>query len=268
MRYVRPNDLEEAVAAVAGGGLPLAGGSVLVPLLARAEVEPAAVVDVGRLPALRELRDAGDELIVGAAVTLERLARVEPAGEAALTEAAASVGNPLVRRVATVGGNVASRLAQAALVPALLALDATVVWADDDEATPIADVLGGAPQPGRLVASVRIGRDASRRSGFFKLAWREATGAAVASVAVAALDRDGEIVEPRVAAGGLMQPARLGRAESVLAGRAWSEPPVDAASSAAADDARELARLDDPGDPRPELVALGVRRLLGRLGQP
>jgi CO/xanthine dehydrogenase FAD-binding subunit len=121
--------------------------------------------------------------------------------------------------------------------------------------------------PGRLLLAVRIRRDPSRRSGFVKFAWRQATGAAVASVAFAALEAEGAMVEPRVAIGGLAAPRRLPRAEAVLAGRPWASAPVDDAAAAAAEEASTLDGLGDPDDTRPQLVALGVRRLLRRLAE-
>jgi carbon-monoxide dehydrogenase medium subunit len=268
VRYVRATDLDEALAEVAGGALPLAGGSVVVPLIARGELAPSAVVDLGKLTSLRELRDEGGELVLGAAVTLAAVARVEAAGEAALPQAAAGIGNPLVRRIATVGGNVASRLPTADLVPALLALDATVVWAGSDADSAIAEVLANGQGGGRLLESVRIRRDERRRSGFVKFAWREATGAAVASVALAGLEVDGRIREARLAVGALVAPRRLGAAEAALEDGAWSELPAEEAAAAAAEEASSAAGVTDRDDLRPRLVALGVRRLLARLGAP
>ena len=251
MRYLRPNDLDEALAAIDEGGLPLAGGSVLVPLIARGDLTPSAVVDVSRLAPLGEIRDEDGELAIGAAVTLEAVARLPAAGEAALPEAAAGVGNPLVRRVGTVGGNLASGLPTADLVPALLVLDAETTWAGSE--------------PARLLTTVTIRRDPGRCSGFAKFAWREATGAAVASVAFAGVSRDGAVAEPRVAVGGLVAPCRLERAEAALTDRPWSERAIDEAATAAARESAERSGLP-ADDLRPRLVALGLRRLLHRLG--
>lgn len=265
MRYLRPTDLDEAVAAIAAGGLPLAGGSVLVPLIARGALSPDVIVDVSRLAPLNELRDEDGELTVGAAVTLEALARAQPAGEAALAEAASAVGNPLVRRVGTVGGNIGSGLPTADLDPALLALDATVTWAGSaDGPVTVSHALAGA-ESARFFDTVRIRRDPDRRSGFVKFAWREATGAAVVSVAFAAGHAYGAIENPRLAVGGLVVPGRLARAEAALEGSSWSGPGVADAADAAAEDAAELAALSED-DERLRLVALGVRRLVERLG--
>lgn len=264
MRYLRPNDLDEAVAAIAAGGTPLAGGSVLVPLIARGALSPVALVDVGRIAELTEIRDEDGELTVGAAVTLEALALARAGGEAAVTEAAAAVGNPLVRRIGTVGGNVGSGLPTADLAPALLALEATVTSAGSaEDPAPVSEALFGAGS-GRFFDGVRIRRDPDRRSGFVKFAWREATGAAVVSVAFAASRADGTIASPRLAVGGLVAPSRLARAEAALAGNAWSAAAIDEAAEAAAEEARLVAKLGHD-DERPPLVALGLRRLVERL---
>jgi CO/xanthine dehydrogenase FAD-binding subunit len=265
VRYLRPNDLDEAIDAIAAGGLPLAGGSVLVPLIARGALSPAAIVDVSRLAPLNEIRDEDGELTIGAAVTLEAVTQIPAAGEAALAEAAARIGNPLVRRVGTVGGNVGSGLPTADLAPVLLVLDATVGWAGStDDPAPVSQALAGADS-GRFFATVRIRRDADRRSGFLKFAWREATGASVVSVAFAASRADGAIANPRLAIGGLVAPVRLARAEAALADSPWSGHAIDEAADAAAEEAAGLAGVGDD-DERPRLVALGVRSLVERLG--
>jgi xanthine dehydrogenase small subunit len=148
-------------------------------------------------------------------------------------------------------------------------LDAEVVFAvaGGEERGRIEDVLDRPPAPGRLVVAVRIRRDPVRRSGFVKFAWRRSTGAAVASVALAARDADGSIAEPRLAVGGLAAPGRLPAAEALLAGRRWDDAPVKEAASAAAEEAARGAGLADPGDSRRRLVALGVRQLLERLAK-
>ena len=264
MRYLRATHVDEAVSAVRDGALPLAGGSVLVPLIARGALTPPAVVDVGRLAPLTEVRDEDVELRIGASVTLAAVARLAGGGEAALPQSAAGVGNPLVRRVGTIGGNVASRLPTADLVPALLVLEARAVWAGSPNGgSPLADALEDAGG-GRLLTAVTIRRDPSRQSGFVKFAGREATGAAIASVALAAGVRDGVVAEPRVAVGGVVAPGRLASAEAALAGRPWPEA-ADEATAAAVEEC--AARSGLPADDyRLRLVGAGLRRLLRGLG--
>ena len=187
MRYVRATDVGGAVAALAGGGVALAGGTGLVPQIARGLLDAAVVVDVSRLEPLRELRLEADALHLGAGVRLADLAARDdlPPEHAALAEAAAEVGNPLVRRIGTVGGNLGLRLPQADLQPPLLALGAEVVCAGPggEERRPVADVVAGAVPPDRLILAVRVPLAPGSRSAFAKLAWRRSTGSSVASAA-------------------------------------------------------------------------------------
>ena len=65
--YVRPESVGEAVGALAGAEAAgseakvLAGGQSLLPLLRMRLAFPDLVVDVGRIPGLRGVRDDGDE---------------------------------------------------------------------------------------------------------------------------------------------------------------------------------------------------------------
>lgn len=78
-------------------------------------------------PLLRELRLDGDELVIGAGVTMAELLR---ANDAAMLHAAArSIGGPAIRNMATVGGNLFAHHPYGDLATALLALDARVIVA-------------------------------------------------------------------------------------------------------------------------------------------
>src|SRR5713101_2437383 len=124
MRNARPSTLADAIAALAEGGVLLGGGTVLVPEIAGVP-DQRSWIDLQGIPMLHELEVLGDCLSVGAMVTLGRVA-ASPlvTGEwNALSQAALAVGNPNVRRAATVGGNLAWG---GDLRVALLVLDAIV----------------------------------------------------------------------------------------------------------------------------------------------
>ncbi|MFL5381804.1 MAG: FAD binding domain-containing protein [Longimicrobiaceae bacterium] len=269
MRYVRPATLADAVAELAAGGLALAGGTIVVPALATAPRE--LVVDVGRLDALRDFQEGDGGLTLGAGLTLEALAAhpAVRAGAAALAEAADAVGNPLVRRAGTLGGNLGFASPRADLPPALLVLDAEAVLAgaEGERAVPVAQAAWGGAA-GSLLLAVRIPAVPGRRSAFRKFSWRRATAASIANVAVSFRWEDGVARGVRVAAGGLLVHAgRLAAAEAALEGR----PPAAAAEDAARAAAEAVA--PDPEAPvgaayLRRLVGAGVRSLVARLGEP
>ncbi|MCK6450586.1 MAG: 4-hydroxybenzoyl-CoA reductase subunit beta [Alphaproteobacteria bacterium] len=108
-RLVTPRSLAEALAARAADPLArfLAGGTDLLPAMARGLVEPETLIDIGMIAELAGIAVDGDRLRIGAATTLARLqadalvARHAPV----LASAAATVAGPQHRTAATVGGN-------------------------------------------------------------------------------------------------------------------------------------------------------------------
>lgn len=103
-----PATLAEASALLAqSGARALAGGTDLIPNLRHGLGTPSTLVDVARLPELTMLDASDDALIIGAGVTLARLAtdalvqRTLPV----LADAARLAAAPTHRNVATLGGN-------------------------------------------------------------------------------------------------------------------------------------------------------------------
>jgi len=240
---------------------------VLVPSIAFGLSEAETLVDVGRLASLGAVDDDPEGVTIGAAVTLARLADGGlPETDAALVEAARAAANPLVRRSATVGGNIATRLPALDLPPSLLVLDAEVVLAGshDELRRPVAEVLDSGPGR-RVITGVWIPRDGLRRSGFLKYAWRRATGTAVISVAMAVSVGDGRLARPRIAIGGLRPRAtRLAGAEGELNGRRWDRHQTAAWAGRAAREA--VTGLGDQSY-RHGLVELAANELLNRLSR-
>ncbi len=130
-RLIRPAHIAEAAAALADGAVCLAGGVDLVPAL-RAGRRVERIVSLGGIGDMKSVERSGGTLRIGAGVTYARLA-AEPAIAAALPDLAAiwrGVANVRVRHAATIGGNVMARNPQYDMLPALMALGATLVFAD------------------------------------------------------------------------------------------------------------------------------------------
>ena len=74
--YAAPNTVDEALAALAGAGDDgkiIAGGQSLLPLLRLRLAYPELLVDVGGIPGLSGVTDAGDALVIGARTTLHQV---------------------------------------------------------------------------------------------------------------------------------------------------------------------------------------------------
>lgn len=128
--YHRPKTLAEAEAALlaSGDAKLLAGGQTLIATMKQRLASPASLIDISRLPELRFIRRDGDALIMGAgnrhhdvATSLDVLRAIP-----ALAHLAATIGDPAVRNMGTLGGSLANNDPAADYPAAALALAATI----------------------------------------------------------------------------------------------------------------------------------------------
>ena len=108
--YAAPRSLSEAVGLLSKqeGAKVIAGGQSLIPLLKLRLASPALLVDINRIPGLNRIEESGEFLRIGA---LARMSEVEASGlikkrYPIIHDAAEVIGDPLVRNLGTMGGNV------------------------------------------------------------------------------------------------------------------------------------------------------------------
>lgn len=133
--YARPETLDEAVRTLHDGGEDtevLAGGQSLIPMLRLRLALPELLVDLGRIPELRGVREdpATGSLVIGAIthhdVIHDPLVRRHAGLLAAATE---TVADPAVRHRGTLGGSLCHADPAGDLPAVLLALDGETVAA-------------------------------------------------------------------------------------------------------------------------------------------
>jgi carbon-monoxide dehydrogenase medium subunit len=231
--YLLPESADEAAEQLAGGAAVMAGGTTVMPAVLAGTFPAERVVGLARA-GLGGVERAGGRTVLGACVTLAQVAALD--GVPALSAAAAAVGGPALRNMATVGGNLHVEAPYGDVGVALLALGAEV-----DE-RPIESFW---ESPGGLVRSIAFDDDPS--SVFVRWARRAANSPAVVSVAVSL---------GRVAIGGVAaHPVRSPGAEA-----AFGDPAAAAAAAA--------AEVDPPTDAiasswyRKRMTELFVRRAL------
>ncbi len=112
--YLAPTTVDEALAALADHGddaKVLGGGQSLLPILRMRLNAPDTLVDLGRIEALRGIRDAGDHLVIGAMTPYSDLLASDLVHEhaALLAKAVAEVADPQIRHRGTIGGRPGAR---------------------------------------------------------------------------------------------------------------------------------------------------------------
>lgn len=227
-----PETLEEAGSLLAehAGDVRLGAGCTYLMLMAsHGEALPGHLVSLHRIVGLDERRPGR----YGSAVTLRELERGDLTGpERALTMAAAVTAGPTVRNLGTLGGNVG--FADGDLLPALLALDATV-HLDDGREMPVGNYLDDRPSD-RIVTALSHDRHADDgwSGATVKLSQRGMDWPIVTVSTALRLSQDGEILESRTAAQALAPTATtLPGVDAVLVGSHGEPEALEYAAEAA-----------------------------------
>jgi len=167
LAFFEPESVEQAIALLAehGGDAKVVAGATAITIMLRQRlIAPTALVSLGRIDGLREIREDDGMLVLGALVThreVERSALVRRRIPI-LAETFGLVANVRVRNVATVGGVVAEADYASDPPAALLALDAEIEARGPDGARRIAaaEFFRGfyetALRPDEIVTAVRV----------------------------------------------------------------------------------------------------------------
>jgi carbon-monoxide dehydrogenase medium subunit len=159
--FHKPETVAQAAALLNSDNVrPLAGGMTLLPTMKLRLAAPAALVDLGAVSGLSEIKLTGNYLDIGAMTTHDAVSRSSVVLSAipALARLAGGIGDPQVRNRGTLGGSIANNDPTADYPAAVLALGATLVTdrrqiAADDFFTGMFET---ALQPGEILTSVRF----------------------------------------------------------------------------------------------------------------
>lgn len=269
--YVAPATVEEALAALAEAGEDakvLAGGQSLLPVLRMRLNVPSTVVDLGRIDALRGVRDDGDAIVIGA-MTLHCDVLTDPLVKehaSLLTKAVSHVADPQVRHRGTFGGALAHADPAGDLGAPALALDATFVIAGSGGSRDVAaadffeDLFTTAVQEGEILTEVRIPKHTGWGAHYEKFV-RVAHQWPIVAVAAAVKVDGGTITEARVGLTNMgSTPLRARAVESALVGQPATDEAVRAAAASAAEGTSPPSDVNGDADYRRHLATVLTRR--------
>jgi carbon-monoxide dehydrogenase medium subunit len=128
--YHRPASVAEAAKLLGADkdARLLAGGQTLIPTLKQRLAQPSALIDLGRIEALRKLEVGPRAVTIGALVRHAEVAASKDVARAipALAKLASTIGDPLVRHMGTIGGSLANNDPAADYPAAVLGLGASL----------------------------------------------------------------------------------------------------------------------------------------------
>ena len=274
--YLRPRDLESALAAMAEAPRTIvAGGTDYYPARVGKPLDDD-VLDVTGIESLKAIEDLGDRWRIGALVSWTQTIEAPlPPMFDGLKRAAREVGGVQVQNSGTVVGNVCNASPAADGVPNLLALDASIELASCDatRSVPVGEFITGNRRTVRardeIVTGISIPKPADGTTGsFLKLGARHYLVISIVMTAgVLEPAPDGTVASVRLAVGSCSAVARrLHALEDELRGR-----PIDAGLQQAVreDHLAVLSPIDDvrgTGEYRMDAALTLVRRTLAELG--
>ncbi|MDX6560523.1 MAG: xanthine dehydrogenase FAD-binding subunit, partial [Gaiellales bacterium] len=249
MSYTAVHTIDEAVAAMAGGARPVAGGSDLVVAARHGKAPlPDDLVGIHGVGELGSISVEDGALVMGALVNhaeIEVNADVQ-ASWTGLADGSALVGSPATRHVGTIGGNIMNSSPAMDTGAPLLVLGAEVELRSKDgsRTVPVSDLWTGPGRTsagdGELLVSVRLPALPARSgSAYLRLEYRRAMEIAVVGAAAAVtLNGDGDIEACRIALTAVAPTiVRSPGGEAAIAGKPVSEQTLAAVAAGASADA-------------------------------
>ncbi len=232
LEYLIPKDFEEIFSAIEktkGLAKFIAGGTNIIPYMRAETMSPELLIDLNGLEDLKYIREENGTITIGALATISDILASEVIRNKCqiLHTAANSLGSPLTRNRATIGGNLADASPAADMAPPLLALEASIhtkrgggvgreIPLDKFFVGPNKTVLA----EDELISQIRfpIPKD-SARGIFIKLGLRNSMTISVVSIAVI-IDMDRQVCQKARVALGAVAPTiiRAFHVESKLEG--------------------------------------------------
>ncbi len=210
MSFAIAGSLDEALAELAAGARPIAGGTDLVVGARQGKAPlPASLVAIDRLDELAHIESRDHGIRIGAMVTHSQLMidQMIVSGYTALADAAALVGSPSTRNIGTLGGNVmnASPAMDTGAPLVVLGAVAQLRSARGSRTVELSDLWTGPGQTSAATEELCVAIDLPPRparsgSAYVRLEYRRAMEIAIVGAAASVtLADDGTILDGAVA---------------------------------------------------------------------
>ncbi len=271
--FVRAGNIQDAldVLAMNKNVMALAGGTNVLVNMKRAPLDTECLLDLTNIHELKTISEDEDGIRIGAAVTFSELLDWRPGGiiEELMQPMCCTFAGPLIRNLATVGGNICDASAAADLSPVLLALDAKIELqsaASGMRTLSLPEFFKGVRSTDRrkdeLLTTIIFNRPAvDECCYYYKLGKRKADAISIVSIAMTARLDNEKVKSIRIALGAVAPVAlRATKAEGLLQRARLNEHTIQAAAEAAVKDSSPIDDFRSSADYRRQMVAALVKQ--------
>ncbi len=271
--YFAPTTIDEALRLLdqfGDEGKILSGGQSLIPVLKLRLAAPKAVIDLGRIKQLKQIKADGRTITIGANATHAEIANHAGLRQNCplLCETAAQIGDQQIRNRGTLGGSLTHADPAADWPAAILALEAEIIARSSGGERAIkaseffVEIMTTAVQPNEIVTEIRLPKPSQPNASVYLKVAQSASGFAVVGVAAQLKINNGKCEDVSIGITGLAPMAfRAKSAEDALRGRALDEATVDAAAGFADADASDaMEDIHASADYRRHLTRVYAKR--------
>jgi aerobic carbon-monoxide dehydrogenase medium subunit len=275
--YHAPSTIGDATALLAKLGEDakiLSGGQSLIPLMKLRLASPTHVVDINGIPGLAYLREAEGVLRIGGLTRESELEESDliRARYPLLHDTSKVIADPLVRNLATVGGNLAHGDPANDHPATMLALGAelVVVGAKGERRIPIGSFFTGpfatSLEPDEILVEIRVPAPARHSAGaYLKLERKVGDFATAAVAAQLTLGAGGTCDQVGIGLTNVgLTPIKAAKAEAALRGEKPDEATIKRAAELAAEASEPAADLRGSVEYKRDLVRVLTARALRR----
>jgi carbon-monoxide dehydrogenase medium subunit len=275
--YFRPQSISEAIALLqehGEGAKILSGGQSLIPMMKIRLARPECIIDINRLADLHYVKEEAGFLKIGG---LTREADLETSDlirskYPIILDTAASIADPQVRNMATVGGNLAHGDPANDHPATMLALEAEIVAVGQhgERIIPIKDfflsVFTTALVHGEILTEIRIPIPPAGSGGaYFKFERKVGDFATAGVAAQVTVDGAGACQRAGIGLTNVgATPIKATRAEGFLVGKTVNKQQIDQAAQLAAEQAQPSSDLRGPAEYKVSMVRELTKRALVR----
>ena len=274
MDYFEPKTLAEALSLLAQHGeraKVIAGGTdVMVDI--KYKEEPECLINIKRIPGMKEIRENGGSLFIGPLITIRDIETSSVVRQRLplLWDSCHQFASLQIRNTATIGGNICRASPSGETLAPLLALEAKarVAFSDGEKSEPFSSFFQG---PGKttlgakgLLTGIEIPYPrAESRAAYLKQAVRGAMDIAMVGVAVLITPdpAKGKLADVRIGLGAVAPtPLRAKKTEAALRGKAPTAALVREAAAMAASEASPISDQRSSAEYRRWIVEALTRR--------
>ena len=275
--YLDPSSLDECCQMLAEYGetaMLIAGGTDVMVNMKKGTLEPSQLISIAGIEELKQIDKANGDIHIGAGVTVSDITETEELRQklSALVAGAENLGTPLIRNLATIGGNVGSARPAADIPPNLMAYDAQLLLksATGDRTIPINDFFKGpgltVKKPDEILVKIIVGIPSPMTgAGYAHLGVRKAADCNIVNVAgYLSMEDSTEVINlARIVMGCVgPTPRRAPSAESILIGQKSSDEIFKQAGEAAIKDADPIDDSRGSAEYKKAMVAVLTKRAL------